>query len=198
MATQAAASKLVRPPLALFGTEGRYTNALYSAASKENKLDAVEADLKKLSVVVKEDIKFRDYLLNPSINLNQKKKVLEEVLTSKLGACQVTVNLVNVMAENRRLSILGGVARMYLQVMRATRGEVVCTVTTAKPVTEDSMKKELEAALKGFTKNKIEITMRVDPTIIGGMVIDFGGEHYIDMSMRSKLKLYSDLIKQPV
>ena len=68
----------------------------------------------------------------------------------------------------------------------------------SKTITEDAMKKEIEASLKRFTKNKLKIKMKVDPSILGGMIINFGGEHYIDMSIRSKVKMYSELIQQAI
>jgi F-type H+-transporting ATPase subunit O len=196
--SSAAATKLVKPPVGLFGIEGRYTNALYSAASKQKQLDAVEKDLRAISSTLETDTPFREFLLNPLINVNQKKKILGEALKSKLGVSEITIGLVNVMTENRRLKYLPAVAKSYLRVMELSRGQLEVTVTTAKPLSEEALKKELETALKGFTKNQLKIKMAVDPSIVGGMIIDFGGEHYIDMSIRSKVKLYSELIQQAV
>lgn len=194
----AAASKMVKTPVPLFGVDGKYTAALFSAASKQQKLDAVESDLRKLSVAIETDTKFRDFLLNPLANLNMKKDILTQTLKGKLGVCDLTINLVNVMTESRRLKYLNAVSKSFIRMMELTRGEIQCTVITAKPVTEDALKKEIEGSLKGFTKNKLKIKMKVDPSILGGMVIDFGGEHYIDMSIRSKVKMYSDLIQQAI
>ena len=97
--------------------------------------------------------------------------------------------------------------------MAAHRGEVVCQVTTAKPL-DAAMLKEVEGALKGFLKGneKALITYAVDPAIIGGMVgvsdlvismvnyilmlqVVSIGDKFCDMSMSSKLKKYSELIK---
>ncbi|RWS31347.1 hypothetical protein B4U80_07045 [Leptotrombidium deliense] len=197
-ATQAAASKLVKPPIDLFGIEGRYTNALYSAAHKTKNLEAVETDLKKLGKGLESDPKFRDFVMNPLINVNQKKKMLSEMLSSKMKVNELTINLLGVLAENGKLKYLPNIARAYAKVMAASRGEVNCVVISAKPITDENQRKELESALKGFTKKKLNVEMKVDPTIIGGLVIDFGGEHYVDLSIKSKLKMYTDLIKMPV
>lgn len=59
-------------------------NALYSAASKQNKLEAVEGDLKKISSLYKTDPKFKDYMINPLVNPAQKTAVFEKELESKL------------------------------------------------------------------------------------------------------------------
>lgn len=59
-----------QPPIALFGLEGRYANALYSAASKNKKLDAVEKDLLKFQAAVHSDPKLADFVFNPLVNRN--------------------------------------------------------------------------------------------------------------------------------
>jgi len=192
------ASALVKPPVGLFGVEGRYTTALYSAASKNKKLDAVEKDLRKVSAALENDIKFKEFLYNPLVQKNLKNEILNQTLTGKLGATDLTVNLIQAMVENGRVKYLPAVIKQYIRVMEVSRGELEVTVITAKPLTEEAVKKELEGALKGFTKNTLKIKMSVDPSIIGGLIVDFGGEHYIDMSIRSKIKLYTDLVQQPV
>lgn len=199
LASQATASSpMIRPPVAVFGVEGRYTTALYSAAAKNKKLDVVESDLKKLHATMESDRPFREFLMNPLINNHQKKTIISETLSSKLGANELTVNLLTTMTDMRRLKVLPKVIKMYLRIMEISRGEMEVTVITAKPVTEESVKKDIEASLKGFTKNKLMIKMKVDPSIIGGLIIDFAGEHYVDMSIRSKVKMYSDLIQQGI
>lgn len=79
--------------------------------------------------------------------------------------------------------------------MAANRGEVVCEVITAKPLDADT-KNKLESALKGFLKKgqTILLTAKVDPSIIGGMVVSIG-DKYVDMSVVSKIKKYTDLIQ---
>ncbi len=62
-------SGLVKTPVPLFGIEGRYASALYSAASKQNKLEVVDNDLKKLIEFTQKDIKFKDLLSNPLIKV---------------------------------------------------------------------------------------------------------------------------------
>ena len=69
LATQANASKMVKPPVAMFGVDGRYASALYSAASKKNKLDQVDKNLKTLLELQQKDTKFRDFLINPLIKV---------------------------------------------------------------------------------------------------------------------------------
>ena len=62
-----------------------------------------------------------------------------------------------------------------------------------------ALQQELDAALKAFVKSGqvIKITSRVDPSIIGGMIVSIG-DKYVDMSTASKVKRYTDLIKAAV
>lgn len=71
MASAAATSKMVKPPVPMFGVDGRYASALYSAASKKNKLEAVDKNLKTLLELQQKDEKFRDFLINPLIKVRQ-------------------------------------------------------------------------------------------------------------------------------
>lgn len=188
-------SKLVRPPVSIFGVEGRYVNALYSAASKNNKLEAVEGDLKKLAGLYKTDTVFRDFLISPLINPVQKTHVFENDLKKKLKLNDLSVNLLSAMSENRRLKNLPDVDFAFGQIMAAVRNELQCTITSAKPL-PDAKKKEVEGSLKAFTTKKLVISYKTDESIQGGLVVDFNGEHYIDMSLKSKLRLYSQCLKQ--
>ena len=63
-------TKLVKPPLPLFGVEGRYATALYSAGYKQKKLDSIEADLKKITELYEKDRPFRELLVNPLVKVS--------------------------------------------------------------------------------------------------------------------------------
>ena len=197
LATSTASSGLAKPPIALFGTAGRYCNALYSAAYKQKKLDAVESDLKHLLDVLEKDLKFKEFLANPLINAFEKKNILSKLSGERLKLTDLTLNTLCVMAENRRLSVLPQLARDFSKIMSTVRGETECTVYTAQPVTDANVRKQLEDSLRGFTTKKLGINLKVDPSIQGGLVVDFG-DSYIDLSIRTKLKAYTDLLKVSV
>ncbi|XP_054159741.1 ATP synthase subunit O, mitochondrial-like [Oppia nitens] len=197
IAVRNASTGLVKTPIPVHGVDGRYISALWSAASKQKKLDVVDKDLKQLVEISQKDSKFQDLLYNPLIKAKQKKEILSKNIPS-LKLNELTVNLVGVMAENGRIKHLPSVARGFNRVMAISRGELECTVTTAKPI-DDATRQEIVQSLNGFVKgNKISLTLKVDPKIMGGMLVDFNSEHYIDMSIRSKFNFYSNLIKQAV
>lgn len=142
----------------------------------------------------------------------------------KQGLSDVTVNALSAMAENGRLPKLSAVLKSFQTLMSAHRGEVTCSVTTAKPLDAKSMD-ELKGALTGFLQKgqtlHLDATVsiavwrlvifllmacfqlflsfhgKVDPSILGGMVITIG-DKYVDMSTASKIKMYTNVIKEAI
>jgi len=190
-------SKLVAPPVYVYGIEGRYAHALYSAATKDKKLDVVEKDIKDLQTVLKKDVKLAEFMANPTIKRNIKRDALVAAFTKK-NYCTVTVNLFASLADNGRLNKMNGVFATFNKLMSAHRGEIICTVATAKPL-DQAYLTELRTALEAFLKKGevLQLETKVDPSLIGGMVVTIG-DKYVDMSTATKIKTYTNLIKQAV
>ena len=184
---------MVKPPIQIFGLDGRYATALFSGASKMKALDSVEKDLINLQAQMKKDVKLNDYLINPSIQKTVKVEAIK-FAAKQTNMSAPVANLLSLMAENGRLKNLNGVINAFKQIMAAVRGEVPCEITTAKPL-DGALLKDLEAALKGFLKpnQKILLSSKTDPSIIGGMIVSIG-DKYVDMSIATKVKKYSRMI----
>ncbi|CAK1585458.1 unnamed protein product [Parnassius mnemosyne] len=197
LSTSAATAQLVKPPIQVFGLEGRYAAALYSAGSKKKTLDTVEKELSHFQQSIKSDIKLKEFLMNPTLKRSLKVDALKHVSTmTKLSP--TTSNLLGLLAENGRLSKLEGVINAFKIMMAAHRGEVTCEVITAKPL-DQAQRQSLEAALKKFMKanETLVLTAKVDPSLIGGMVVSIA-DKYVDMSVASKVKKYTELISAAV
>lgn len=196
LSTSSAASQLVKAPVQVFGVEGRYATALYSAATKLKQLESVEKDLTAIQKAIRTNPKIKDSIASPIIQRKKMAAALKDAAAqTKMSAA--TSNLLEVMAENGRLKRLDGVITAFNTIMAGHRGEVVCEVITAKPL-DSAQLQQLEAALKKFVsaKESIQLTTKVDPTIMGGMVVSIG-DKYIDMSIASKVKKYTEILQQP-
>lgn len=115
---------MVKPPVQIFGIEGRYATALYSAASKQKTLDAVEKDLVKFQTTLKADPKLKEFVINPTIKRNLKASTLKAI-ADKIAMKPETGNLLQILAENGRLGKLDGVINAFKTLMAAHRGEVL-------------------------------------------------------------------------
>ncbi|XP_056415545.1 ATP synthase subunit O, mitochondrial [Hyla sarda] len=187
-------AKLVRPPIQVFGVEGRYATALYSAASKEKKLDQVEKDLNRVSTLIK-DPKFSFIITDPHIKRGLKQKTITNLL-AKEKLSPLTSNFINLLAENGRLRYTQEVIGAFAKMMSAHRGEVLCSVTTASPLDEASLT-ELKAALNGFLAKgeSLKLETKTDPEILGGMVVSVG-DKYIDMSTKTKIQKLTKVMRE--
>jgi len=192
--TSTATQQLVKPPIQVFGLEGRYATALYSAASKQKALDTVEKDLINFQGFLKKDATLIEFIKDPSIKRKDKVEVFKAI-GSKGNMNPATGNLLMLLAENGRLSKINIIINLYKLLMAANRGEVICEVITANPLDAET-KTKLESTLKRLVKKgqTILLTTKVDPTIIGGMIVSVA-DKYIDMSVASKIKMYTDLIE---
>ncbi|KAH9504701.1 hypothetical protein Btru_062598 [Bulinus truncatus] len=195
--TAARAGKLVQAPTQLYGVEGRYATALYSAATKQSKLDAVEKELISLQSELQKNKQLLEFLADPSQKKLQKKVTVESLMKKK-NFSDLTVNLFVALAENGRMNKTMQVINSFSKLMSAHRGEVLCSVVTAKPLDEVALK-ELKTALQGFLRKGESLIMQtsVDPLLIGGMTVALG-DRFVDMSMKTKIKTYTDLIKAAV
>lgn len=189
--------QLVKPPVQIFGIDGRYATALYSAASKQKNLESVEKDLLKVQKESQSDKEFKEFLLNPSIKRQLKSETLKAI-AKKISLNDQSSNLLQLLAENGRLKHLNGVINAFKTIMSAHRGEVTCEVTTAREL-DAAQKSKLEGVLKSFVKpnESIFLTTKVDPSIVGGIVVSIA-DKYVDMSVASKIKKYTDIISVAV
>jgi len=188
---------LAKMPLQLFGLDGRYATALYSAAVKKQTLDNTEKEIKKVYALFNEDKKFHAFVLDPTIKRPSKKAALQEIL-KKLGCNEVAQNFFATVADNGRLGKIDGIFKAFEKLMSAHRGEVVCEVVTAKAIDEATLK-EVTGALQGFIKSneKLHVSTKVDPSILGGMIVSIG-DKYVDMSVATKIKQYTKIIEETV
>lgn len=70
---------MIKAPIQVFGIEGRYAHALYSAAAKSKQTDAVEKDFATFQQACAKDNNLRELILNPTIKREDKSSSLSKV-----------------------------------------------------------------------------------------------------------------------
>ncbi|CAI2187702.1 11222_t:CDS:2 [Funneliformis geosporum] len=127
----APASKSVKIPLTLYGIEGRYSTALFSAAFKQHNLEKVETELKKVKTVIEKDLNIRSFLEDPSLSRQKKKDGVKQLLKDG-NYSDTTKNFFKVLAENGRLTQTLKIIDAYESLMTANRNEIPVTIISAK------------------------------------------------------------------
>ncbi|TKA62986.1 ATP synthase subunit 5, mitochondrial [Cryomyces minteri] len=187
-----------KPPVALFGIDGTYASALYTAAAKTSTLESTSKALETLSGVFKKDPKLQGMLSAPMLTVSDKKQIVAELQKHTGGADKgdTVKNFLNTLAENNRLSVLEGVCEKFGVLMSAFRGEVELTVTSAAPL-DAKVLKQLETAISksqyvGQGK-KLKVVPKVNPDIRGGLIVEIG-DRTIDLSVSSKMAKMNKLL----
>jgi F-type H+-transporting ATPase subunit delta len=164
---------------------GRYAAALFELADEGKALDAVAEDLKTLQNALGASEDLTRLVRSPVLDRDEQWKAMAALL-DKMGVSDLTKKFLGVVTANRRLFALSGIIRAYLDELAARRGEVTADVVSARPLT-DSQVRELEDALRKAVGGKVAIAPRVDPSILGGLIVKVGSR-MIDSSLRTQLQ----------
>jgi F-type H+-transporting ATPase subunit delta len=167
------------------GLAGRYAAALYELADEGKALDSVAGDLSALQAALDRSEDMRRLVRSPILDREAQWKAMAALL-EKMGAHELTGKFLGVVTANRRLFALSGIVKAYLAELASRRGEVTADVVTAHPLS-DSQSKALDAALKKALGGKVSIALRVDPSILGGLIVKVGSR-MVDSSLRTQLQ----------
>lgn len=163
----------------------RYAKATLSFALEQNKEVEVNSDMLFIANTIEESKDLQLLLNSPILKSELKKIAIKEIFTSKISS--LSEGLINLLIDNKRLSILDHVAKKYSVLFDKLKGIEVAKVTTAVPLTEALNKKVLRK-VKEITGKEATIENSVDPDIIGGFILRIGDVQY-DASVSNKLQV---------
>ena len=153
-------------------------------AQDQKAIDAVSADLASLRRALETSTDLARLVKSPVFSAEDHAKALTAIL-GKMGANALTTKFVLLLAEKRRLFILTGVIRAYESQVAKSRGETEAEVTAARAL-NDAEISELKSALKAKLGKEPRLHTKVDPSLLGGLVVKVGSR-MIDSSLRTKL-----------
>lgn len=164
---------------------GRYASALFDLASDAKALEAVEGDLNTVSALLDESDDLKRLIASPIVGRDDQQRAIEAVL-EKVGVAEMTRNFVGVCAQNRRLFALPAIIRAFRAMASEQRGEQAAEVISAKPLSSEQ-KAALSAALKQAVGSDVAVEEKVDPDLLGGLVVRIGSR-MVDGSLKTKLQ----------
>ncbi len=169
----------------LSGVAERYATALYDLADESKSLDAVAEDLRHLKAMIDGSPDLRRFLRSPLIDRQAQTRGMQAVLAAaKTG--DLVRRFVGVVGGNRRLFVLPGMVDAFLARLAKRRGEATVHVASARPLSAEQSA-ALTDALKKVVGQKINIEAKVEPELIGGLVVRVGSR-MVDTSIRTQLQ----------
>jgi F-type H+-transporting ATPase subunit delta len=170
---------------AVSGLAGRYASALLELAEDKQQLDRVAADLRGLQQLVDDSEDLRRLLRSPLYGREQQAKAMAAIL-DKSGIGDLARRFVMIVTQNRRLFALPQMIASYLSELARRRGEVTAEVTAARPLS-DAQQSKLTEQLRRSVGAKVQVDLKIDPTLIGGLIVRVGSR-MVDSSLRTKLQ----------
>ena len=163
----------------------RYARALLYVASQGGGRDvlALRDELRAFALQLDSNPRLRLALAHPTLAAEQKRRVVA-ALADAARLTPLAKRLLELLSSRDRLALLPDVAEAYADLANAAHGVVAAEATSAVPLAAEQ-KRALETALKGAAAS-VELRTRVEPAIIGGLVVRAFGRTY-DGSVREHL-----------
>ena len=167
------------------GLAGRYAGALYALAVDSNKVDSIHDELGSLVAMLGESKDLKKLVDSPILSRGEQQAAIITIM-EQCGADALTVKFLGTLAANGRLSALSRVVQAFQQEHARRRGQVSAEVISAVAL-DDSRKAVVEKTVARLAgSDKLSLSMRVDPSLIGGLVVRIGSR-MIDTSIKTKL-----------
>lgn len=189
---------------------GRYASALFEIALDietgrgegleglssdlgDNAIDAVASDLEALGSMLGESEDLRQLVRSPLYGRDEQAAGLLAIL-NKAGARTVTKNFVMLVATNRRLFALEDMIKNFRALVAAHRNELTASVSSATVLSDEHVD-ALKATLKETLGQDVQLELKVDESLIAGLVVKVGSR-MIDSSLKTKLSSLKIAMKE--
>ncbi|KIK75072.1 hypothetical protein PAXRUDRAFT_509268 [Paxillus rubicundulus Ve08.2h10] len=210
-------SSVLRPSTASFLSGRRaassislkYSNALYSAALAKSPpvLSKVQTELNAICKSINETPHLKAFISNPTLSANERAVGLAAVYAKAEGASTrkepvsaITKNLFAILSENGRLGETQSVIEGFNALVAKYKGELEVVVTSATTLPKEAAAK-LEAILKqsqaAQQAKTLKVINKVNPSVLGGVVVDFGDKS-IDLSVSSRVNKLNHILEESV
>jgi F-type H+-transporting ATPase subunit delta len=176
------------------GMAGRYAQALYQLAAEQGATDKVAADLNSFAALIAESEDMARFVRSPVFSAEEQVKALSAIL-ARAGISGISANFIKLVASKRRLFAVTDMIADFGKLHDAARGVTRAQVTVAEPLSAQHLD-ELKAALAQVSGGRsVDVAVKVDPAIIGGLVVKLGSR-MVDGSLKTKLNSIRSRMKE--
>jgi F-type H+-transporting ATPase subunit delta len=172
---------------------GRYATALFELARETNSIDAVKADLERFDAMVGESADLNRLVRSPVFSAAEQLQALSAVL-DRAGIGGLAAKFLKLVTMNRRLFAARDIVRGYRELVALHKGEATAEITVAEQLKDDHVA-ALKSALQAVSGKDVDLNIKIDPAIIGGLVVKLGSR-MVDTSLRTKLNAIRHAMKE--
>ena len=163
--------------------ERLYAKALFEAAEDSGRVDAVQRDLGEFADAVEASPELTAFLSNPQVDPAAKVGVLGELSE---GSDELVHNFLRLIALKGRAGQIPGIRDEFQALVDRAQGRVAVELTTAFELSDDEAA-SIVAQIEQSSGRKVEATRKVDPELVGGMILQAGSLR-VDASVRGRLE----------
>jgi F-type H+-transporting ATPase subunit delta len=160
----------------------RHAQAVFQIALERNELEGWQSDLQIIGERL-QDSQLVGLLENPRMPFGEKQRIIQTVCA---GVGPLAMNLGFLLVAKNRLGMLDDLITEYGRLMDAHQGRERAEVTTAVSL-EEREKQMIKTKLGEALQKEVVVSTRVDPGIVGGMVVRIG-DQLIDGSIHARLQ----------
>lgn len=161
--------------------------ALFSIGKSKKEIEKFVENFRDLNSIKTKHHEVKEFLNNPLLTTTKKIVIVDEI-SKKLKFQKFFSNFLKVIARHNRLSQLNNINKHFDEIIRAENNKINVEVTTSIEISND-INNNLIEKLENLTKKKINLENKIDPNILGGIIIKIGST-MIDSSIKTKLEKY--------
>ena len=162
--------------------ERMYARALYEAAKEKDRVAPVREELGDFVEMQNQVPELRELLRNPQLDHRVKASALEQLLGAE---DELVRNFLLLLAEKNRAGEIEAIAREFERLVAEEQGVLDVELTTAVELSDEEAR-DVIGQIEQVSGRKVEATRRVDPDLIGGVVLQAGSLR-LDASVRGRL-----------
>jgi len=153
----------------------RYAKAVLDQANHAKISEVVFGDMKSIQQTLAGSKELRVVLQSPVVKAEDKKQALLQIFEKN---SDVTKGLIQILSSNKRINLLGSVARAYVDLYNNSKGVKVATVITAVAITPEIQATVLSKVKEMTGSENVTIHNTIDDSIIGGFILRVGDLQY--------------------
>jgi F-type H+-transporting ATPase subunit delta len=167
------------------GLAGRYATALFELADERHALDDVAGDVRELRAMLRDSGDLLRLMRSPVLSRADQGKAMA-ALAENAKLSKLTSDFIAIVARNRRLFAVPAMIEAYLHKLADRRGEITAEITAAQALS-DAQQNALGEQLRRVVGSRVVVDVRVDPSLLGGMIVKIGSR-MVDGSLKGQLQ----------